>query len=299
MLVHIINGDAMAEAFAAAGVPGEVIVWREAAIDGPIAVDMSTAEIREARAEWFERDLDVPADEFRREFDDRERALADLAERADVELVLWFERDLFCELHLLDLLGRSADRAWTVAVVHPPTLALPAESLPELFEARRACSPSERGRARAAWAALASEDPREFQAFGDASDSPWFAELIAGMQRERSGCFADPRGLSRFDAVVLERLGDQACSPGELFRAVREHTDTRGLGLGDLQVWQRLAMLVERGLIDEIDPANLRASAEAIAILAGRASASVPPRGWIGAAQAADWRRIDDQVVRI
>jgi hypothetical protein len=278
MLVHVINGDAMAEAFAAATIPGDVIVWREAAIDGPLAADMSTPAIRDARAEWFEAQMGMPVDEYRREFDRRERALAGLADHAEVELVLWFERDLFCELHLLDLLGRSAGRAWSVAVVHPPTLALPPDSLRELFDRRRPCSPREREQARAAWRALVGDEALS-------SDSPWLAELLAGMQHDHAGCSPDARGLTRFDAVVLERLALGSGSPAELFDLVREHAQTRGLGLGDLQVWRRLAVLVDRGLIHAseplprfdrpaaIDRPTLQASDEAIALLAGRAPA--------------------------
>jgi hypothetical protein len=278
MMMHVINGDAMAEEFAGAGLPGEVVVWREAAIDGPLAADMSTPAIRDARAEWMERELGVPAEEYRREFDRRERALADLADGREVELVLWFERDLFCEFHLLDLLGRPADRPWTVAVVHPPSLVLASAALAELFDRRRVCSTSERQQARAAWRALVSDDPHEFQALG--SDSIWLAELLAGMQHDRRSCLPDARGLTRLDVVVLERLGSESCSPAELFRTVREHADTRGLGLGDSQVWVRLARLVERGLIHAseplpradretaIDRPSLRASDEAIALLA-------------------------------
>jgi hypothetical protein len=277
MLMHVLNGDAMAEAFAAAGIPGELLIWREALIDGPLAPDMSTSAIRDARADWLEREHGVPSDEYRRYFEQRARPLADLGDRSDVELVLWFERDLFCELHLLDLLGRSAARPWQVAVVHPPTLALPPESLRELFEHRRPCSTSEREQARVAWRALA-EDPVEFQTI--AGESPWLAELLAGMQHDFVGCIPDARGLTRFDVVVLERLGAESRSPAELFATVREHEGTRGLGLGDLQVWGRLTKLIERGLIHAseplpradreaaIDRPTLRASDEGLALLA-------------------------------
>lgn len=306
MLVHVLNGDAMVESFAASGVSGEVIVWAEAAIDGPLAPDMGSAVIRDARAEWFERELCIAAADYRRDFDQRERALAELPDRADLELVLWFERDLFCELHLLDLLGRTAGRAWQVAVVHPPTLALMPSQLRDRFEDRRACTTSERQQARAAWSALASQDPREF--FALTSDSPWLAELLAGMQADRLGCFPDTRGLTRFDALAIEWTA-RGCSPLELFRQVGEHAQTRRLGLGDLQVWQRLAMLVERGLIDTdeplpradldpppaIDRPSLRASAEGLALLAGHAE-QVGPLGVIGAVRAASWRRVGSSV---
>ncbi|MFV8755229.1 hypothetical protein ACNOYE_32165 [Nannocystaceae bacterium ST9] len=307
MRIHVLNGDAMTETFAAAGIPGELVIWREAAIDGPLAADMSSPALREARAAWFERDLGVAADEYRRDFDRREQALAELVGRPEVELILWFERDLFCELHLLDLLGRAAGRAWQVAVVHPPSLAIDAAALRAHFDRRHSCSASELDQARAAWRALVGEDPREFQAFG--SDSAWLAALLDDMRRDLRGCFADARGLTQFDAAVLGLLASGPSSPIAVFRELREHADTRGLGLGDLQVWQRLGALIERGLIhaDEplpradrdapIDRPSLRASEAGLAALAGEVSARASLRGRVGAASLASWQREGDRLV--
>ena len=281
--VHVLNGDAMVEAFTATGLAGETLVWAEAAIDGPLAVDMSSAAIRDARAEWIERHSGIAAADYRGRFDARQLAWAGLPDEAELELVLWFERDLFCELHLLDLLGRTAAHAWRVAVVHPPTLALAPAQLAEAFARRHACTLAERAQARAAWAALVGTSDRggaffELGSDSTGSDSNWFAGLLASMQSDWRGCFPDARGLTRFDALALE-LAAAGCSPRELFSQVCERAETRGLGLGDLQVWLRLASLVERGLLASdlplpradrdapIDRPSLRTRPEGLALL--------------------------------
>ncbi len=36
-MLHVLNGDATAVVFAAAGLPGETLVWRDIVVEGPVA----------------------------------------------------------------------------------------------------------------------------------------------------------------------------------------------------------------------------------------------------------------------
>lgn len=246
MVLHVLPGDALLEAHIAADLAGERVVWREALIDGPLARDMGSVALREARARYLETELGVSPDLYLRDFDEREAALRSVTSQDEV--VLWFERDLFCELHLLDLLARLAGPR--VSVVHPQRL--DGADLRACHDARHHCSTTELSLARVAWAALIATDPRPFLALR--VDAPWFDALLGGMQSDHLGRFADRRGLSRFDALVLAELEAGPRSPLELLACAHEHEHTRGLGLGDLQVWLRLRELAARGLIELAQP---------------------------------------------
>jgi len=106
MVYHILNGDALTDRFLATGLPGEVIVAREAFIDGDLSGD-TLQEFWKVRAknwnETFENYKTKVADEYEKI----------LQAPADSEFNLWFEYDLFCQvnlwftLHLLHSSGKS------------------------------------------------------------------------------------------------------------------------------------------------------------------------------------------------
>lgn len=307
MALHVLPGDALLDAHVAAGLAGERLVWREAAIDGPLALDMGSPALRDARARYFATELGVSPELYQRDFDEREAGLRRAASHDEV--VLWFERDLFCELHLLDLLARLAGTGPRVSLVHPPRLDADAD-LRACHATRHRCSDDELACAPAAWAALVATDPRPFLAMR--VDAPWLDALLLAMQADQLGRFADRRGLSRFDALVLTELEDGPRSPLELFACVRAHEHTRGLGLGDLQVWLRLRELAARELIHLAHPLP-HASAEPLplgepsvslrelgrATLHARSHARDSLRGLVGGATLAAWIREGEALVAV
>ncbi len=320
---HVLNGDAMADRFVASGLVGDFLVWREALIDGPVAVDMSRPSIGSARAVWLASEMGVPTEVYFEDFKRREQTLAALAQEAGptLELVLWFERDLFCEIHLLDLLGRTSVGRLAgakVSVVHPESLTIDPQALADAFELRRPCTADERELARLAWRAWADSDARAFDTFPSAPEGPrglelregpWINELIHGMQIDRRRLFADARRLTELEAKVLELLRErgEAMSPIAIFHAIHDDPGLRWLGFGDLQVFVRLRWMAERDLLELGEPIPIegealrrpivRASARGLAVLDGRGPAWGRPRGWVGGARCADWQRQGDQLV--
>jgi hypothetical protein len=97
MMVHILNGDALADTFKKSGIHGEVIICREGLIDGPVASD-DPAEFWSGRARYFQQDFEGPPNEYQRvvkaEFD----KLSGLD--PDQDIFLWFEHDLFCQTNM-------------------------------------------------------------------------------------------------------------------------------------------------------------------------------------------------------
>jgi hypothetical protein len=102
MICHILNGDSLAHSFPDTHIEGEIIVDREALIDGDLQgndlsefwkarathIGISSAEYYEKVVAEFEKILTAPE---------------------DTEFNLWFEYDLFCQVNLWFVLSLIAD----------------------------------------------------------------------------------------------------------------------------------------------------------------------------------------------
>lgn len=94
MIYHVLNGDALASTFTGAGITGEIIITREALIDGDLRGDTLEA-FWQTRAHYIE-----PANENRyytfvvKEFNKL------LSAEDNAEFNLWFGYDLFCQVNM-------------------------------------------------------------------------------------------------------------------------------------------------------------------------------------------------------
>ena len=129
-MIHIHNGDLVAEAARRTGIAGEHLAFREALATGPVprGVDIET------RAQFLASASHEHPLRIRNGLIDQERALD--AAMAHDEVVLWFEHDLFCLVNLLSLLERLASCRRLTLIWHPEPL--PQVDLFPLFESRAA-----------------------------------------------------------------------------------------------------------------------------------------------------------------
>ena len=97
MKFHILNGDALAAEFPIDGIPGEIIVIREAFMDGPVSTIYDTA-YWESRKKYIQNTYpEIPSSydaHVMTEFD----KLWNIT--SDDEVYLWFEDDLFCQCNM-------------------------------------------------------------------------------------------------------------------------------------------------------------------------------------------------------
>ncbi|AIQ15099.1 DUF1835 domain-containing protein [Paenibacillus durus] len=75
-MLHITNGDSVANKLRQGAVQGEVVAWREIYSVGPVFRDMAQRQNREIRARYLERNLGIPREEYLKE--EQERILRDL-----------------------------------------------------------------------------------------------------------------------------------------------------------------------------------------------------------------------------
>ena len=100
-MLHVLNSDATLRVFQRACLPGDVLVWRDILVEGPAAPPA-------VRAPYLAERLGIDAQE---NVAGRQEEAAALEGSADHdEVVLWFERDLFCAVNLWFLLDWSAAR---------------------------------------------------------------------------------------------------------------------------------------------------------------------------------------------
>lgn len=107
-MLHIHNGDSTAETAKKAGIPGQHLAWREALICGPVPGRLSEKEFLEVRSRHLTEAYRVPAEKCAAELRQMHDTLAAFADHEEV--ILWFEHDLFCQVHLIYLLNWFAAR---------------------------------------------------------------------------------------------------------------------------------------------------------------------------------------------
>ena len=244
--LHVTNGDAAAERIVEAGVGGIVLPWRDALHEGPVPAGLSLDALTTVRADFIGR----------AGWDDPETALSRLRWRdamlsgcrAYVEVVLWFEHDLYDQLQLLQVLD------WFSTVDAGPvrlSLINPGEFLGmqsgqrmrERFAARRVVTPEVLNLAATIWGEFRAPDPLPLadRARVPHAALPHLAGALARLLAEYPGT---DDGLSRTERQILEALADGPLTSGQLFRAA--HLDREGAAfLGDLVFDWQVARLAD------------------------------------------------------
>jgi hypothetical protein len=102
MALHVTNGDVTVDLLRRAGLAGDALAWADVLHEGPVPAGLGDAELRRARAEFLAGADGVDADQVRRRFSERDRALA--ANRGG-DYLLWFEADLYDQLQIAQILA--------------------------------------------------------------------------------------------------------------------------------------------------------------------------------------------------
>src|SRR4029079_9255142 len=101
-MLHLHNGDSSANTAKQSSLGGEHFAFREALIDGPTPAGLSRDDWRRLRAQHLAESYGSDLAGCERSLSAQEELLEHSADQDDV--VLWFEHDLFCQVHLVYLL---------------------------------------------------------------------------------------------------------------------------------------------------------------------------------------------------
>jgi hypothetical protein len=224
-VLHLLNGDATASIFPDA-LPGERAVWRDILMEGPADTDLET------RAAWLAPRLDVTPEEYLRGWREGQATLARAKEHDEV--VLWFERDLFCAINLWFVLSRVDTPR--ISLVFPGISAevkglgmLESAQLRTLYEQRQRLSANEIADARALWDAYAAADPMRLVEL-----EPAFPFAPAAIRLHCGRFPSVAHGLDEVEHATLERLNAPA-DFAALFSAFTSSAPLNELGIGDVQ----------------------------------------------------------------
>jgi hypothetical protein len=247
-MLHIHNGDCSANLAKQSPLEGEHLAWREALIEGPTPPNLDAAEWRRVRAQHLSKSCRLDSKECERGLLDQEKKLTSFHQHEEV--VLWFEHDLFCQVHLLYLLNWFSQRDLgktklsLICVGEFPGKQnfrglgeLNADQLASLFPGRHQVAKKELSLAASGWQAYCSPDPTNIEKLLqiDTTIMPFLrATLLAHLRR-----FPSTRnGLGAIENRGLELIHDGLNRFNDVFPRFRETEPI--YGLGDSQFWLAL-----------------------------------------------------------
>ena len=252
MILHIHNGDASADVAKQSAIPGEHFAWREALIEGP-ASQVKTDEWRRRRAQHLSDTYDVDLADCEKESIAQEQKLASF-QKYD-EVVLWFEHDLFCQVHLIHLLNWFAQqdpgetKFSLVCIGGFPGRKnfrglgeLTPDEFASLFSSRQVVTKEQFDLAARAWNGYSSSDPRDIETLlqTDTSSLPYLAPALRGHLRRFPSTI---NGLGLIENRALHIIESGVKRFSELFRRFGELEPV--YGLGDSQFWWSLRRLAD------------------------------------------------------
>jgi hypothetical protein len=209
----VTNGDSVA-----ALLDGEVLPWRDVLHEGPVPPGLRPAELRAVRARFVADRGWASFDDVLRDFESRDRALEDAE-----EVVLWFERDLYDQLQLIQVLDRFDGRQATLVDLGEP------QGEPSLDGERQVVADMQVTLARRAWTAFRSPDPSAIERL-TAEDTDALPHLAEALVRHLEQYPSTEDGLSRTERRLLEAVASGARTRPQAFVAQSEGEERPFMG---------------------------------------------------------------------
>ena len=106
-VLHIVNGDSLAEQMQELNLPGELVIWRELLCEGPTLQEINS-DFFKLRKKFLKKTYKISAENY------EERFIAEIKRLKSFnnydEVVLWFEFDLFCHINMLAAINLLAQK---------------------------------------------------------------------------------------------------------------------------------------------------------------------------------------------
>ncbi|MCR8842457.1 sigma-70 family RNA polymerase sigma factor [Paenibacillus sp. SC116] len=251
-MLHIVNGDVVADKLRQGNMQGEILVWRELYPFGPVFKEMGEFNNRELRAKYLERTLGIPASEYIRIAKEQEQKLHQFQNYDEV--VLWFEHDLFDQTMLSYLLnwfnGKSLGKTKLnlLCIGSYPGIQLfrglgqlSTEQLETLSGTWTPIGGVELELGSRAWEAYAAEDPNKMIELlvQDTSALPF---LRHAFEAHLARLPSELNGLGIIEQFTLETIASGIHTPIKVFQHVGDRLHE--LGMGDLEYWYILNTLI-------------------------------------------------------
>lgn len=253
-ITHILNGDGTFAPFSDSGIPGQVLVWREILSEGPIGTFETVDELQSIRSPFLEQEFGSTAADYQKKVVEVWHELP--FPNDELEVVLWFEHDLFCQINLVFLTQLLYKRGFqSLSVVSPDSHPevpnfrgmgqLSPKHFPDLFSNRRKLQKDDLVFASDFWAAWSSPTPQELLGINWDVAGAW-PHLKEALQIHFQLFPSIGNGLNQIENWLLKQVQASPKTKGNLFQAFCLSWDR--FGWGDLQffnVVQRMKDLLE------------------------------------------------------
>ncbi len=242
MTFHILNGDSLADKFPETEIKGQVIVIREAFIEGPLTVEFGS-RYWDQRAEFISAAYGADKEQYHQMFLSQLQIMNSVQQGDDV--CLWFEDDLFCLANMwFSIYFLSPKDGVRFYRIFPPEDVQhwtgfgkgEAEELLQNFEERILFTDEEINLSNQLWEAYATNDRARLKAlsFSDSSCFRFLPRVVqAHLDRHpESGMIGRPQ------QTLLDILNGGKTNFYEIFE---DFWDKEAIyGFGDVQVYNML-----------------------------------------------------------
>lgn len=243
--LHIHCGDASAKPLQESSVPGDVTVWREIYVEGPVP-DLPDEEFRKTRAEFISSAM--PGLTYEGVLAGMNYSYKMLAEAGKYgEVILWFDSCMFDQtilIHLIELCARQnwSDSRLSLICIDRGLGELSMEELVALMDDRHDISNKEKELAVLAWKAFRSGNPGDIESIihSDCSALPYLKDALTRHLEQYPSTF---NGLSRTKNQILKAIDSGAATPMQIFIAASQMEERPFMG--DTSLWQRIDELAE------------------------------------------------------
>lgn len=251
-MLHIVNGDTVADKLRQGIVQGDILVWKEIYTEGPIFEESSDRDNRLTRGQYLEQTMGIPYAEYVHGCEYQESVLSRF--HTYKEIVLWFEHDLFDQTMLCFLLhwfaGRSLDttKLSLLCIGTFPGVALfrglgqlSVQQLSSLVGTWQPVGQDELSLGKRLWQAYCSSDPDMLIGMLDHDQMSALPYAKEAFRLHGSRYPSVLNGLGIVEQTTLEMVHAGTVRPHDLFKCVGDAL--HGLGMGDLSFWRILARL--------------------------------------------------------
>ncbi len=244
-MLHIHCGDVAAEIMRASLIPGDILVWREIYLEGPVPGVLSDSEFRKSRA-LFLSSFGFSYYEILEAVEMMYRQLSEVGRYR--EIVLWFDACMFDQtilIHVLDRLARldlTTTKVTQVSVAGRGLGEFSSSEMSLLFDGRRKVSAQEYSVAAEAWRAFSSSNPRDIELFLK-SEFTGLPYLKAALRRHLKQFPSASNGLNLLQKNALKSVAAGGNKLVPLFKQVSAREKERFMG--DTSFWACLDEMAE------------------------------------------------------
>ncbi len=242
-MLHVVNGDAALALLKQSPVEGAFLVWKDMLMEGPLSADGGPIDLK-ARGAFLHAKYGADPKRYRSDMKALFAAL-DKAARGKGEVVLWFEEDFFCQIHLIYLLAhlpvglRRKGRVSIICPDKPLGARLPA-AFPKLLANRLPLKSELTNLAAKVWKAYAANSTagwEDFLAWAKSGDgfAPWPA-LRQGLRAHLGRLPTAHGGPNALETALLRPLASGPLDFAQYARRVWSEPMAKPLGLGDMQI---------------------------------------------------------------